>query len=235
MATIQQRVRICLSVTLVLAGALIGSGVTRAAEDPGNASGEAGVRIPQRPQPADLDFFRIKDALSEHVHRLPPDQQDAEKERIRELSNIREYLVKLFKFIPYNSPAGIRLTNGRTAKGSLWGNEKELVLRPPGGRGKAKSLKWTDVAVDQFPVMIEFYVQQRLQHAAPKQGAADTRKKEAAYDYFRAALLADWYGKPALATKYARLAVTCDPDIKPRVENLLPGRLPQDEPATGAP
>jgi hypothetical protein len=196
------------------------------ADDGGRAGpGDPAQALSRRPQPNDLDFFKIKAALSDHVHRLPPEQQASEKERIRELSNIREYLVKLFKFIPYNSTAGVRLANGRTVKGSLWGNEQELVLRPPNGRGKSKSLKWADIAVDQFPLMLEFYAQQRLQHGPAAKEKGENSRKEAAYDYFRAALLADWYGKPKLAVKYAKLAVAADPALEVRVETLLPGLL----------
>ena len=199
---------------------------------------DAAPALSHRPRPEDLDFFRIKTALSDHVHGLPAEQQAAEKERIRELSNIREYLVKLFKFIPYNTPVGVRLANGRTIKGALWGNEKELVLRPPGGHGKAKPLKWGDVAVEQFPAILEFYAQQRLQRGLSVKESAkeadDSRKKEAAYDYFRAALLADWYDKPKLAVKYAKLAVTSDPGLEVRLETLLPGLFhqPQTDEAT---
>jgi len=182
----------------------------------------------KRPRPADLNFFRVKDDLQAHVNRLPAGLKAGEKKRIEILSTVRAYLVKLMKFIPYDGTrVGVRLDNGKVFKASVMGNEEELVLRPR--RGKSKIVRWEELPPSQYAVMLEYYGRYRLEHeAAGKPGAASlkSRQQEAAWDWFRAALLSDWYGSAAEARRLGRAALDLDPGLKPQAEALLPWILP---------
>lgn len=181
-----------------------------------------------RPRPADLDFFRVKDGLTAYVSRLPDELKPGEKKRIETLSTVRAYLIKLMKFIPYDgTKTGVHLDNGKVLRGTVMGNATELAIRPK--RGKAKIVRWENLPPSQYAAMLEYYGQYRLDHENPEQpGAAGLkqRQKEAAWDWFRAALLSDWYGNAAETRRLARQALQLDPqNIRPHLEALLPWTL----------
>lgn len=181
-----------------------------------------------RPRPADLNFFRVKDALTAYVNRLPDELKAGEKRRIAMLSTIRADLIKLMKFIPYDgTKTGVHLDNGKVIKGTVMGNEDELAVRPK--RGKAKIVHWEDLPPSQYAAMLTYYGQYRLDHEnSERPGAAGLRQrqKEAASDWFRAALLSDWYGNADEARRLARLALQLDPEnLRPHLVALLPWTL----------
>lgn len=181
-----------------------------------------------RPRPADLNFFRVKDALTAYVGRIPAELKPGEKKRIEILSTVRAYLIKLMKFIPYDgTKTGVRLDNGKVVKGTVMGNDTELAVRPK--RGKAKIVRWEELPPSQYAAMLAYYGQYRLDHeSAELRGAAGLkqRQKEAAWDWFRAALLSDWYGNADEARRLARQALQLDPEtIRPHVTALLPWTL----------
>ena len=62
-------------------------------------------------------------------------------------------------------------------------------------------------------------------------GTTATRRQEAGYDYFRLALLCDWYAKARDAKRYARLAVTTDPTFAGPLDRFLPGSMDIPAPA----
>ena len=211
--------------------------------------------IAARPRPADLDFLRIEDALRAYIKSVPVEHRETEQERIRITSTIRTDLIRLFRY-PYEDPEhGVKLRSGVVLQGALMANDKELILKPP-RRSKFRELKWSDLAFEQFPACLEFYIRQRLTHANPAAGeggeaalgkalgalakpksepqprtdGAATRRQEAGYDYFRLALLCDWYAKPKDARRYAGLAVSTDPTLAGPLDKFLPGS--KDAPVT---
>jgi hypothetical protein len=188
----------------------------------------AGISAPawrvKRPRPEDLDFFRVANSLRVYLRTVPPAEQAAEKERIRELSLMRGYLVSLFKFIPFDGKEqGVRLRDGSTVYGSVYGSEKELIVRPE--RGNFRKLSWGDLAVAQYPVFFEYYILQRMERSDPsvsRKIGATAQKREIGGDYFRLALLCDWYSLEAAAQKYAKLAIERDRGVMDQVVKLLP-------------
>lgn len=191
----------------------------------------------QRPRPPDLDFFKVRTALEEHLRKVPVDERQVEAERIREISTLRPSLLRYLKF-PYDgSKRGVLLRSGRRLSGTVMGNDHELVVRPKSGR--FHQLKWSDLAFEQYLAFIEFYVEVRLERSnpeetaaaaaavekvvgAPVEGAGPTREQAAAYDLFRLALLCDWYARPVPSLTYARKAVELDPSLEARLSRLLP-------------
>lgn len=193
----------------------------------------------QRPTPDDLNFFRVKRDLQAYLDKVPPAARPGEKEKIRQLSQLRPYLIVLLK-TPYDDPEqGIRLRNGTVLKGSLIANENEVVVRPKHGR--FRELKWSELAFEQYPAFFEFYIRQRLEHANPvadgKNDAATGRpadpgkRVEISQDYFRLALLCEWYGKTDEARRYAGKALNLDPGLRGGFDALLPGILAAPSPA----
>ncbi|MEI8079709.1 MAG: hypothetical protein WCH61_08815, partial [bacterium] len=175
-----------------------------------------------RPLPADLDFFREQDALKLYVRNLSPTDKTIAIEKIREISILREYLIRLFKFNPFEDKnhQGIRLRDGTRLRGTVIGNPTQLVIRP--ANGKFRRLAWHDLAFDQFPVFFDYYIECRLGLAPAGPRGQDIRR-DAAADHFRVALLCDWYGRTDQAATHARRAVELDPALKERLHTLLPG------------
>ena len=175
-----------------------------------------------RPLPADLDFFREKDALKQYVRGLSPADKTLAIDKIREISILREYLIRLFKFNPFEDKArqGIRLRDGTLLRGTVIGNPTQIIIRPV--NGKFRRFAWHDLDFDQFPVFFDYYIDCRLGLAPAGPRGQDIRR-DAAADNFRVALLCDWYGRTDQAAEHARRAVELDPTIKERLQTLLPG------------
>ena len=186
----------------------------------------------KRPRPADLDFFRVKQKLRDYLKTLPEKDQAQEKERIKEVSVLRDYLVKLMKFVPYDDEEkGVALRSGKILKGSVLANENELAVRPK--TGQFSKLKWGDLTFDQYLIFFDFYIDLRLNRADPstRKGGLAQRRREVGADCFRLALLADWYGKPEKAADYLRQSLEYDPASREKVNRFFP-KLP---PAASAP
>lgn len=178
-----------------------------------------------RPLPADLDFFREKDALKQYVRDLSPADKRLAIEKIREISILRDYLIRLFKFNPFEDQTrqGIRLRDGTLLHGTVMGNPAQIIIRP--ANGKFRRLAWHELDFDQFPVFFDYYIGCRLGLAAAGPRGQDIRR-DAAADNFRVALLCDWYGRADQAASHARRAVELDPTLKERLQTLLPGTVP---------
>lgn len=218
-------------------------------EPPGRnrPSAKAPEYLAARPRPQDLDFFRIEEGLKAYLKKVPAEAQETEKERIRIISTIRADLIRLFRFPYEDAEHGVKLRNGTTVHGSLMGNENELIVKPK-NRSKFRELKWSDLAFEQYPACLEFYILQRLDRANPAGAKAEealdkalgglsggtgqakskadepaARRHAAAYDYFRLALLCDWYNSPKEARRYAGLAPATDPVFAEEIARFLPG------------
>lgn len=176
-----------------------------------------------RPRPADIDFFRVEGALRAYVRQVPEAQRTLERERIRELSTLRKYLLQLMKFVPYDDEKrGVVLRDGTVLKGTTMGNDREVVIRQ---RSKSRKLTWEELAPQQYVNFFEFYINMRLSHADPTaaEGSTAQNRKDAGGDAYRVALLCDWYGRGADAVRFARSAANWDPALRPRLADMLPG------------
>ncbi|MFA5205726.1 MAG: serine/threonine-protein kinase [Lentisphaeria bacterium] len=174
-----------------------------------------------RPMPADLDFFREKDALKQYVRSLPPEEKTRAIETVREISILRDYLVSLFRFMPYEDRrgAGIRLRDGSVLHGSVMGNAREILIRPANGKYRRRA--WHDLEFEQFVTFFDYYTRCRIDKAPAGIRGRDARH-DAAADQFRVALLCDWYGRPDQAAAHARQAAELDPSLRERLGKLLP-------------
>lgn len=174
----------------------------------------------KRPKPEDLDFFAVKQALTDYLKTVPEKEQAAEKERIRFISTLRDFLIKMLK-APYDGEIKLK---GRSMKGTVLCNENELDIKPRGSR-KFKRIKWDDVPIEQYIVFFDYNIQMRLKmEDAQLKGKAGEiqRKKEAGDVAFTLALLCDWYNEDVAAKKYAVMTVEYNPALASRVQELLP-------------
>jgi hypothetical protein len=104
-------------------------------------------------------------------------------------------------------------------------NEKEVCVRvKKAGTEGLERLAWSDLAFEQYVAFLDFYAQLRLGREGPLGDGAsrEQRRREAGADYWRVALLCDWYGLGDLAAAHAASAVECDPSLKPLAEALIP-------------
>ncbi len=195
----------------------------------------------KRPRPGDIDFFRVQKDLQAYLLALPPLHQPSERDRIKIISTIRPDLINLTK-TPFESyDEGIVLRDGQRVKGSVMANENEILVHPKRGK-KFKRVRWGDLAFEQYPAFLEYYIDMRIDLANPAAagggksvatGGDGSTLKEVGREYFRLALLCDWYGKPADAARYTQKAVAKDASLAARIAELLPA--PAAAPGAGAP
>lgn len=178
----------------------------------------------KRPQPADLDFVAVVADLRAYLKQVPKEWVDTEKEQIYAITDMRGYLVRMLR-IPYEdaSSRGIELGNGRVVRGIVsFANDRELRVRTSGGQ--SYTVRWNQLSFNQYRAFFEYYAQLRRQRGGPAGGAPGTEsvRKDVAADYYRLALLCDWYGQRKEARAFAVQAVKQDPSLQERVNRLLP-------------
>ena len=69
--------------------------------------------------------------------------------------------------------------------------------------------------------MMEFYAQRRMKIIGAGGKSRTAIKKDAANDFFGAAILCDWFGDYENALKYAKEAIKNNPLIKKSVSNMI--------------
>lgn len=182
-----------------------------------------------RPCPPDLDFVAQKNDLQKYLDGLPVELREVEKERILVLSQARDYLVSLMKYVPYSeNPPRVRLRDGTALDATVpYCNKEEITVRLTSAGGGLQKLKWGNLAFEQYVRFFEFYMTTRLDQGAGSgnEKTAEAGKKEAAEDCFRLALLCDWYGKDPSARRYVGLAVSDDPGLRAKASKFLPDLL----------
>jgi len=188
------------------------------------------VRPDTRPRPADLDFSPFEAELNRYLALQPADVRAVEKKRIRMIRGVRDYLIRLMKYMPYpGSRLGVRLRDGRELRGDVpLCNDREIIVRRQDGRGRSEHIAWKDLAFEQYVQFLDYYARLRLSHENPDGrspgGQTATEAREAAEDMFRIALLCDWYGEQKLAEKYADEAIRLAPDLAARIRRYVPTR-----------
>ena len=188
------------------------------------------VQPTKRPCPEDLDFARAKSRLQAYINAVPAARREIEKQRLGSLSQVRTYLIRLMKYLPFNeSAAVVKLRDGRTLSGTVpYCNENEVMVRGKTGTASLQKLAWGDLAFEQYARFFEFYIRTRLeQGASASAGIASAKhRKEAADDCFRLALLCDWYGYAKAAQHYSQLARRYDPTFGAKLDQMIPAFEP---------
>ncbi len=171
-------------------------------------------RFDSRPRPPDLNFRTVQDELQEYLRLHDDDLRRLERDRIVELSRLKGHLIRLMR-IPYDgTDRGVLLADGRRLQGTVpYANEHGLTVRSGGPRRtRSVTLDWDELAIEQYFVFFQFYIDKRLMMVDAPQNemlGADP-ERDSAQDYFRMALLADWYGFYDRAREYAQKAEELD-------------------------
>ena len=168
----------------------------------------------------------MKAQLQEHLDGLPPEVRPAEKERILLLSQTRDYLVSLMKYLPYGEGVvQVRLRDGSVLRGSIpYCTKGELTVRLDGPKGGSRKLTWGELAFEQHIAFFDYYMEMRANQGGNSVAGTlpGANQKEAAEDCIRIALLGDWYGIDSVAHAYAALAQEKDPGCAARLHRLVP-------------
>ncbi len=187
--------------------------------------------VEERPRPPDLDFSRVEREIDAYLAKQAPAARALEEKRLAMLRGCRENLMELMKYMPYaDTKAGILLRDGRRIPGSIpLCNDRGIVIRSRRAH-RPVIVAWDQIALPQYLAFFEHYAELRLHQAGseadrrvPGNGTAANRR-EAAKDYFRLAVLCDWYGLPEAAQKYSGRVAELAPELAARLRRFIPTR-----------
>jgi len=183
----------------------------------------------RRPRPPDLDFSSAERALQAYLALQSAPARRMEEKRIALLRGCRESLIAMMKYMPYeNTTEGILLRDGQRIPGTVpLCNEREIVVRRARPRGKTVIVPWNQIAFDQYVTFFEHYANLRLRQGgseADRRAPNETggNRIEAAKDYFRLAVLCDWYGRMDAAGRFADKAAELAPALARRIRQYVP-------------
>jgi serine/threonine protein kinase len=177
------------------------------------------VKVTERPSPDGLGFKEAGEDIFAYLEKHQGEAHNQEMMRLKTLRNIKSYLVSIVSSVPYQ---GKIFVQGRNAlDGSIVAaTEDELTIKPDAA-DQTLALSWQQFDVKQFVSMFEYYINLRSEQLG--EGLADsTVQRDLAADYFRLALLCDWYKMPAESERFAALSLQNDSQLKRQVMALLP-------------
>ncbi len=193
-----------------------------AAETTGGTAAPANFDTSKRPRPDDLNFARIKGELAAYIATIPEAARKRETQRVSLITELRTEW--LHSKITFDANHGIQLKNGRTVFGSVMGaNDKEIIVVVR-GRSKPVLVQWKDISADQQIVFLADNVAQKAKRVGVS-GTGDraTAVENLGDDYFRLAVVYDWYERKEQAESCAREAVKKNPKIAEIVKRYIPG------------
>ncbi len=184
-----------------------------------------------RPRPGDLNFAKVQAEVDRYIASLPEAARTQEQQRIRMISELRSEW--MHSKISFDGKSGIRLKDGRTVRGAVMANDKEILIM---GRDRKRPvvIGWDDLPTEQYIAFLTDNVMQKASRAGVKDTSAAVRRVTGATstssqretlgdDYFRLAIVCDWYQKPADAKKYAAEAVKNNPKLAEHAKRFFPG------------
>ncbi len=165
-----------------------------------------------RPRPENYDF--TQDAFNSYATSIPQDKRIAEEKRFKQVSGIKDYIVRLMERNAYDKP--IKLKNGSLVSGAIMVNSRYISVK-----GKSERLGWNSIPVDQVASMLDYFAEFRLKAGGGVNVSKPQQKLEAAEDYLRIGVLCDWYGDYESAVKFAQKAVATDPKVEDSVKKYI--------------
>jgi predicted RNA-binding Zn-ribbon protein involved in translation (DUF1610 family) len=181
------------------------------------------VKTASRPMPAGISFRSYTEKLIEymelHQGLHEGNTYKQEVERIKILRSTKEYLETLLRFLPYKGKLYVK--GGAAIDGEIVGaSVKEMTVIVD---GEEVALSWNKFETRQFLDIIEFYIEKKksqLENATTS--VVEEVKKNIADDYFRAALISDWYQETGKLQSYVKNCLRYNPSLRPQVETFLP-------------
>jgi hypothetical protein len=168
-----------------------------------------------RPHPENYDF--TQDAFNAYVTSIPQDKRIAEEKRFKQVSGVKDYLVRLMERNAYDKP--IKLKNGSMVSGGIMVNSNYISVK---GRGNTFDRhEWNSIPVDQVASMLDYFADFRLKASGGVNVSKSQQKFDAAEDYLRIGILCDWYGDYESAVKFSQKAVATEPKIEDSVKKYM--------------
>ena len=171
-----------------------------------------------RPKSDSLSFSQ--EEFTKYLDCVPKDAQEAEKARFEYVSQVKAYLVKLFKTNPqfqFNDGKILLRSGEVVVVSSILPSQDQLMLNLK--NGEKQKIKWSELDPKQLMVFLESFAEKKLQvndHNNKSSFAAG-----AAEDYLFAAVVGDWHGDYEDAVRYIKKAVSVDPGATRKAEKLF--------------
>jgi len=179
------------------------------------------VKIAARPLPSGISFRPYTEQVIGYMDLHAGDSYDQEAARIKVLKSIKPYLEKLLTYAPYQGKLYVKGRN--PIDGEVVGVSVRTLTIKPQDNDATLPLSWNKFENKQFVAFFDYYINMREEQLS---GASDQLKtqinKDLASDYFRLAVMSDWYGMPDNLLSYMRRCIELDPALRPQVETLLP-------------
>jgi hypothetical protein len=168
-----------------------------------------------RPRPADYNFSQ--DAFTVYLGTVPDEKRLQEEKRFKEVSGIKDYLVRLMERNPYDKP--LKMKNGRVVSGDMMVNPKFISVKVKSN--DRERFTWDLIPPDQIANILEHFANLRLSASGGATVSREQQKLESAEDLLRIGIFCDWYGDYASAVKYAKKAAETDPKIADNVKKCM--------------
>ena len=179
------------------------------------------VKIAARPLPSGISFRPYTEQVIGYMDLHEGDSYDQEAARIKVLKNIKPYLEKLLTYARYEGKIYVK---GRSPiDGEVVGVSVRNLTIKPKDNDLTIPLSWNKFENQQFVAFFEYYIKMREEQLSDAGGDLELQiNKDLASDYFRLAMMSDWYGIPDNLLSYMQRCIQLDPALRPQVETLLP-------------
>ncbi len=167
-----------------------------------------------RPRPSDYNFTASQ--MDGYLAGVQESRRENESTRLRQVSGMKNYLCQLLSRSAYNKP--VKTSDGRTFTGQMMANPNYISMKT--GKGFQR-LNWNQLPPAEMTRIISHFAEARMKVSGAAGTSAETRKKEAAQDYLRLAILCDWYGDYPDAVEYARKSISVYPDSEKSVKKFM--------------
>ena len=179
------------------------------------------VKIAARPLPSGISFRPYTEQVIGYMDLHDGDSYDQEASRIKVLKSIKPYLEKLLTYARYQGKLYVK---GRSPiDGEVVGVSVRNLTIKPQDNDATLPLSWNRFENQQFVAFFEYYINMREEQLDDATDDLKTQiNKDLASDYFRLAVMSDWYGMPDQLHTYMKRCIELDPALRPQVEALLP-------------
>ncbi|HOK04601.1 MAG TPA: serine/threonine-protein kinase [Victivallales bacterium] len=167
-----------------------------------------------RPKPSNYTFTPSQ--IENYISSISPERKSSEQIRIQQVASIKNYICQLLARSNY--PKTITTIDGKSYTGKLMLNPNYISLEKA---GKFQRRQWSDLPPSQLANIMDYFAGLRLKVSDAVGTSEQTRKKEAAQDYLRIAMLYDWYGDYQNAVKYCKKSMAVYPEAEKSVKRFI--------------
>ncbi|MCM8537133.1 MAG: serine/threonine protein kinase [Lentisphaeraceae bacterium] len=190
-------------------------------EEVASPSGGFPVSVAERPKPEALGFKNASDAVLAYLDLHTGSAHEQEMQRLKTLRAIKPYILSIAQALPYKG--AIKVSGRNEIPGSIVQASEDQLSIKPDAADQTLALSWEQFDITQFTLMLDYYAQLRSEQLSSLPAADKPVVREhLAADYFRLALLCDWYDMPEDALKYSELAIQNEPSLEAKVKAFVP-------------